>query len=79
MCFCVMNLEFDVIFIELQHNIVYVSAIWPSVILVSLDENFLFVKSFTIKICFSHILVKKSILPKRRKKFKKKMRNCYKT
>ena len=44
--FCVMNFEFDVIFTELQHiNTVFVSVIWPSVILLSLDENFLFAKT----------------------------------
>ena len=45
--FRVMSFEFDVIFIELQHLytiIVYVSANWTSVILFSLDENFLFAK-----------------------------------
>ena len=48
--FCIMGFEFDVIFIQLgkllQHYmiIVYVSAIWPSAILLSLDKNFLFTK-----------------------------------
>ena len=43
----VISFEFDVIFIKLQNLhiiIVFVSAIRPSVILLSLDKNFLFVK-----------------------------------
>ena len=64
--FSVMSFESDVLFIELQHNdysilyiiIASVSAICPSVILLSLDESFLLCKNHVIKIWFWHILVK---------------------
>ena len=45
--FCVMSFEFDVRITALQHLyiiIVFVSAIWASVILISLDKNVLSVK-----------------------------------
>ena len=43
--FFVISFEFDVIFTELQHIIiVFISAMWPCVILLSLDQNILFVK-----------------------------------
>ena len=50
---CVMSVEFDVTFTELQHIIIaFISAIWSCVILLSLDEDFLFVKNHIIKIWF---------------------------
>ena len=84
---CVMSFEFDSITTWwLEHSyiiIVYVSTIWPSVILLSLEKKLVICKNHKIKIWFWHILVKKNMLPKRFwvkwKSFKKKMRNSYKT